>query len=79
MSSLTWLGLAAVICLLVCYALEERSAWFVLGFAGACVATSVYAFLQGAWPIGAVEAVWSGVALRRWWIRRPRPGRAARR
>ena len=23
---------------------------------------------QGAWPFGMVEAVWSGVALRRWWL-----------
>ncbi len=27
-------------------------------------------FLQGAWPFGLVEAVWSGVALRRWWLER---------
>jgi hypothetical protein len=28
---------------------------------------SLYGFLQGAWPFGLVEAVWSIVALRRWW------------
>ena len=27
---------------------------------------SIYGFLQGAWPFGLVEAVWSIVALRRW-------------
>jgi hypothetical protein len=38
----------------------------VLLFASACAASSVYGFLQGAWPFGAVEAVWTGVAVRRW-------------
>jgi hypothetical protein len=28
---------------------------------------SIYGFLQGAWPFGLVESVWSVVALRRWW------------
>jgi hypothetical protein len=52
--------------MLVCYALETRSRWFILAFAGACALGSAYGFLQGAWPFGAVEAVWSLVALRRW-------------
>jgi hypothetical protein len=29
---------------------------------------SAYGFLQGAWPFGLVEGVWSLVALRRWWM-----------
>ena len=53
--------------MLFCYALEDRSHWYVLGFAGACMLGSAYGFLQGAWPFGLVEAVWSMVALRRWW------------
>ena len=52
--------------MLVCYALEDRSHWFVLAFAGACALGSVYGFLQGAWPFGVVEAIWAVVALRRW-------------
>jgi len=56
--------------MLVTYALERRSAWFVLAFASACVLASLYGFLQGAWPFGAVEAIWSLVALRRWWLAR---------
>jgi len=52
--------------MLVCYAFESRSHWFVLAFAGACGLASVYGFLQGAWPFGVVEAVWALVALRRW-------------
>jgi hypothetical protein len=36
MDLLTAFGLFAVTAMLVCYALEDRSAWFVLAFAGAC-------------------------------------------
>ena len=66
MSGHTLFGLFTVTAMLVCYALEDRSPWFVLAFAGACALVSVYGFLQGAWPFGLVEAVWSLVALRRW-------------
>jgi hypothetical protein len=66
MDLLTIFGLFAVTAMLVFYALEQRSNWFILAFAAACVLGSVYGFLQGAWPFGLVEAVWSVVALRRW-------------
>jgi hypothetical protein len=52
--------------MLVCYALEARSHWFVLAFAGACALASLYGVLQGAWSFGVIEAVWALVALRRW-------------
>jgi hypothetical protein len=61
-------GLFAVTAMLVCYAFERRSPWFVLAFAGACVLGSIYGFLQGAWPFGLVEAVWALVAARRWYL-----------
>ncbi len=67
---LTLFGLAAVSFMLLTYALEDRSAWFVLAFAGACLLASVYGFLQGAWPFGVVEAIWALVALRRFRQRR---------
>jgi hypothetical protein len=70
MNSLTLFGLVAVTLMLVSYALEKRSHWFILAFSGSCVLASAYGFLQGAWPFGLVEAVWSGVALRRWWLER---------
>lgn len=38
----------------------------ILGFAGSCALGSAYGFLQGAWPSGLVEAVWSLVAVHRW-------------
>jgi hypothetical protein len=66
MDALTAFGLFSVTAMLVCYALEDRSAWFIFGFAGACVLGSIYGFLQGAWPFGAVEAIWALVAGRRW-------------
>ena len=72
---MTWLsafGLLAVTAMLVTYALEHRSAWFILAFGAACALGSVYGFLQGAWPFGLVEAIWSLVAVRRWWnVSRP--------
>ena len=69
MDGLSLFGLFAVTAMLVCYALEDRSRWFVLAFAAACMLGSVYGFLQGAWPFGLVEAIWAGVALRRWSLR----------
>jgi hypothetical protein len=70
MDALTLYGAFAVTAMLIFYALEERAAMFVLAFAGACLASSAYGFLQGAWPFGVVELIWSGVALRRWYLRR---------
>ncbi len=69
MDGLTLFGLFAVTLMLVCYALEERSSWFILVFAIACALGSIYGFLQGAWPFGVVEAIWAMVALRRWYLR----------
>jgi hypothetical protein len=66
--SLTLFGLIAVTAMLICYALEKRSHWFILAFAASCAMGSAYGFLQGAWPFGLVESVWSVVAARRWWI-----------
>jgi hypothetical protein len=68
MQPLTAFGLFAVTAMLVTYALEKRSPWFVLAFAASCLLGSAYGFLQGAWPFGIVEAIWSGVAVRRWWL-----------
>ena len=52
--------------MLIFYALEDRSTWFILAFAGACALASIYGFLQGAWPFGVVEAIWTGAAVWRW-------------
>lgn len=66
MDALTAFGLFAVSGMLVCYALDDRSPWWRLGFALFCAFGSAYGFLQGAWPFGLVEGIWSLVALRRW-------------
>ena len=63
---LTLFGLFAVSAMLICYALEARSPWFVLAFAGSCLLASAYGFLQGAWPFGVVEAIWAAIALHRY-------------
>lgn len=65
MGALTLFGLIAVSLMLLCYALEARSAWWILGFAFPCALGSTYGFLQGAWPFGVVEAIWALVALKR--------------
>src|SRR5262249_9475673 len=69
MDLLTAFGLAAVSLMLVFYAVEDKSHWFVLAFAGSCLMGSSYGFLQGAWPFGIVELIWSGIAIRKWWKR----------
>jgi hypothetical protein len=69
MNALSLFGLAATVLMLVCYALEHRSPWYVLGFAVACVLAGLYAFLQGVWPLRLVEIVFTIVALRRWRLR----------
>lgn len=70
MDALTLFGLCAVSLMLLTYALEARSHWFTLAFAGSCALGSTYGFLQGAWPFGLVEAIWALVALDKW-RRRP--------
>jgi len=73
MTGLTLFGLVSVTLMLVFYSLEKRNHWFLLAFSGSCVLASFYGFMQGAWPFGLVEAVWSGVALHRWWLERRAP------
>ena len=66
LDGLSLFGLFAVTMMLVCYAMERRSPWWILGFAAACALGSIYGFLQGAWPFGVVEAIWALVAAQRW-------------
>jgi len=66
MNLLSAFGLFAVTAMVVCYALEHRHHSFTLAFAFSCILGSVYGFLQGAWPFGLVELVWSGIAAAKW-------------
>jgi hypothetical protein len=58
-------GVCAVSFMMAMYALERRGRRFILAFAAGCLLSSVYGFLSGAWPFGVVEAIWSLVAVRR--------------
>jgi len=70
MDRITLLGLLSVAAMLVFYALEHRSPWFVFAFAVACVLASAYGFLSGSWPFGVLEAIWAMIAVERWRRRR---------
>lgn len=63
---LTAYGVTALAFMMTMYALERRHQRYVLGFACGCALASSYGFLSGAWPFGAVEAIWALVALRRY-------------
>jgi hypothetical protein len=62
---LTAFGVTALTFMMVMYALERRHPGFVLAFACGCGLASLYGFLSGAWAFGVVEAIWAGVAVKR--------------
>ena len=70
-------GSVAVTVMMLSYALEARSKWFVLAFVAGSAATAVYSALVQAYPITAVEGVWAVIALRRFTIRRQGESRQA--
>ena len=65
--ALTIFGVLVLTFMMAMYALERRGDGFVLAFAAGCALSSVYGFASGAWPFGVVEAIWTVIALRRWW------------
>jgi hypothetical protein len=67
---ITIFGVLALSFMMLMYLLENRGSAFILAFAGGCALSSGYGFLSGAWPFGAVEAVWTVVAVRRWQVSR---------
>jgi hypothetical protein len=64
--AVTIFGVIAVTFMMVMYVLESRHRGFILAFAFGCALSSSYGFLSGAWPFGVVEAIWTGVAIRRY-------------
>lgn len=62
---LTLFGVTVLSLMMLMYALEARGRTFVLAFAVFCVLSSLYGFLSGAWPFGVVEAIWAGIAFKR--------------
>jgi hypothetical protein len=71
---LTIYGVTALVFMMSMYALERRHRTFILAFAVGCMLASSYGFLSGAWPFGAVEAIWSLIALRRYAVADREPG-----
>ena len=67
------LAAAAAFCAFEAPAADAQTVWSV-------AASSAYGFLQGAWPFGVVEVIWTVVALARWRtrLRRPLPNRSPR-
>ena len=65
MDWITAFGVTALTFMMAMYSLEHRSPRFILAFALGCALSSVYGFLAGAWPFGVVEAIWSLIAVRR--------------
>ena len=63
---LTAYGVLSLTFMMVMYALEARGRQFVLLFALGCLLSSIYGFLAGAWPFGVIEAIWCGLAVRRY-------------
>jgi hypothetical protein len=59
-------GVVALTFMMAMYTLEPRGRRFILAFAVGCALSSTYGFLSGAWPFGAVEAIWTLIAVRRW-------------
>jgi hypothetical protein len=66
---LTIYGVTVLSFMMLMYALEGRGKWFVLAFALGCALSSSYGFLSGAWPFGVIEAIWSVIALQRFYGR----------
>jgi hypothetical protein len=64
---LTIFGVVALTFMMTMYALESRSSFFVLAFALGCALSSAYGFASGTWPFGVVEAIWTVIALHRYW------------
>lgn len=65
---LTAFGVCSLTYMMAMYTLEHRHRGFILAFAVGCALSSSYGFLSGAWPFGAVEAIWTVIALRRYLI-----------
>ena len=66
---LTVFGSLAVGIMFLSYWRESSSKWMVLVFAVASAATSAYSGLVEAYPITVIEALWSIVALQRFYQR----------
>jgi hypothetical protein len=62
MNNFSLVGLFAVTAMALSDTLEKRTPCFLMGFSASYFLGSIYGVLQGAWPFGIVEVVWSGIA-----------------
>jgi hypothetical protein len=63
---LTLFGVSALTFMMLMYALERGGRGFTWPSPAAVSLPVAYGFVSGAWPFGTVEAIWAGVALRRY-------------
>jgi len=64
--TLMFFGFITSVLTLLFFLHQRRYRRAVLALAICLAALSVYAFLQGAWPVGIVEVVWSAATFARW-------------
>ena len=62
----TLFGFVAVTMMFLAYWAEDRSKWFLLVFAGG---TAVYSALVQAYPVTVIEALWTLIAIQRFFKR----------
>ncbi len=60
-------GIIAIATMVVSYALENRGRIFIAIFAVGCAMAATYAWLIGSYPFLIAEALWSVIALWRWY------------
>ena len=63
---LTLYGVTVLTFMMRMYALERYDRRFIFAFAVGCALSSTYGFASGAWPFGVVEAIWTVIALHRY-------------
>lgn len=64
-------GLRAVIGIDVSDRLAECKPWLALAYGTTCLAAAIYLSVQHVWPMALIWAVWSVVAVRRWFWMQP--------
>ena len=64
------LGIVAIAIMVISYALEKHSTFFIMTFAIGCALAAVYAYLIASYPFLIAEGVWSVIAFRRWYLAR---------
>jgi hypothetical protein len=67
---LTLFGVASLTFMMLMYGLEGRGRRYVLAFSVGCALSSIYGFMSGAWPFGAIEAIWTVLAARKFAVAR---------